>query len=150
MKCYCGTIITVNANDDVVRYLVEDKGKIIYVGNELPKQYQNAEIIDLKEKALIPAFVDTHQHFASFSTFHSGLNVMGATSNREIAEMIKAFAKSKKAKTLIVFGASPYSVEEKRLISRSELDAVCAQQEVMVVKYDGHACVVNSKLLGKR
>lgn len=49
MKCYCGTIITVNANDDVVRYLVEDKGKIIYVGNELPKQYQNAEIIDLKE-----------------------------------------------------------------------------------------------------
>lgn len=56
MKCYCGTIITVNANDDVVRYLVEDKGKIIYVGNELPKQYQNAEIIDLKEKALIPAF----------------------------------------------------------------------------------------------
>ena len=149
MKCYCGTIITVNANDDVVRYLVEDKGKIIYVGNELPKQYQNAEIIDLKEKALIPAFVDTHQDFASFSTFHSGLNVMGATSDRETAEMIKAFAKSKKAKTLIVFGASPYSVEEKRLISRSELDAVCAQQEVMVVKYDGHACVVNSKLLGK-
>lgn len=27
MKCYCGTIITVNANDDVVRYLVEDKEK---------------------------------------------------------------------------------------------------------------------------
>ena len=45
MKCFEGAIITVNSNDDVVRYLVEDKGKIVYVGNELPKEYEDVERI---------------------------------------------------------------------------------------------------------
>ena len=51
------------------------------------------------------------------------------------------------AKRLIAFGASPYSVKERKLISREELDRVCPDKEIMVVKYDGHACIVNSKLL---
>ena len=147
MKCYEGHILTVNQNNDVVRYLVEDGGKIVYVGNDLPGQYRAAEYISLGEKALIPAFVDTHQHFASFSTFHAGLNVMDAASNAEIMEMVKRFAAQSPKKTLIAFGASPYCVKEGRLISRQELDAVCPDKEIMVVKYDGHACIVNSRLL---
>ena len=147
MKCYEGHILTVNQNNDVARYLVEDGGKIVYVGNDLPEQYRSAEVIQLGEKALIPAFVDTHQHFASFSTFHAGLNVMDAASNAEIMEMVKQFAAQSPKKTLIAFGASPYCVKEGRLISRRELDAVCPDKEIMVVKYDGHACIVNSRLL---
>ena len=150
MKCYKGTILTVNAHDDVFSYLVEDGGKIVYVGNEWPAQYAEAELVDLGRKALIPSFVDTHQHFASFSIFHSGLNVMDAGSNEEILGMVADFrARSGKAKTLIAFGASPYSVKERRLISREELDGVCPDKEIMVVKYDGHACIVNTKLLEK-
>lgn len=147
MKCYEGTILTVNPGNDVVRYLVEDQGKILYVGNGLPAQYCGAERICLGDKALIPAFVDTHQHFASFSTFHAGLNVMDAESNTEIMEMVKRFAEQSPRKTLIAFGASPYCVKEGRLISRRELDEACPDKEIMVVKYDGHACIVNSRLL---
>ena len=150
MKCYKGAIISVNPNDDVFRYLVEDEGKIVFVGNELPDRYKGIETTDLGEKALIPAFVDTHQHFASFSTFHAGLNVMDAESNEEIQQMIRDFyQKSGSKKTLIAFGASPYSVREGRLITRQELDAVCPDKEIMVVKYDGHACITNSLLLKK-
>ncbi len=149
MKCYKGDIVTVNASDQVCQYLVEDRGRILYVGNDLPKAYRHAKMITLGKKALIPAFVDTHQHFASFSTFHAGLNVMDASSNTEIMEMIRAFVKTTKKKTLIAFGASPYSVSEKRLINKTELDEVCPDREIMVVKYDGHACIVNTKLLEK-
>lgn len=149
MKCFKGDIVTVNANDDVFQYLVEDEGRILYVGNELPEIYKDAKMIELGKKALIPAFVDTHQHFASFSTFFAGLNVMDAESNNEILQMIIEFLKTTKKKTLIAFGASPYSVAEKRLISRKELDLVCPDKEIMVVKYDGHACIVNTKLLNK-
>ena len=63
MKCYVGNIITVNQNNDVVRYLVEEKGMIKYVGNILPKEYEKAEIVQLGNRALLPSFVDTHQHF---------------------------------------------------------------------------------------
>lgn len=149
MKCYEGAILSVNQNDDVFRYLVEDQGRIVFVGNDLPNEYQNAKRVVLGTKALIPAFVDTHEHFASFSTFQAGLNVMDAESNEEISSMIKDFVARSKGKTLIAFGASPYSVKEGRLISREELDAVCPDKEIMVVKYDGHACIVNTKLLNK-
>lgn len=149
MKIYHGKILTVNANDDVFNYLVEENGKILFVGDELPEKYRNTEIVELGEKALIPSFADTHQHLASFSAFHAGLNVMDAVSNEEILTMIKEFARNKEEKILIAFGASPYSVAEGRLISREELDKVTFGKPLFMVKYDGHACVVNTALLNK-
>ena len=99
MKIYHGTILTVNKHDDVNRYLVEDKGKILFVGDELPGQYRGAELVELGRKALIPSFADTHQHLASFSAFHAGLNVMEAASNAEILDMIRDFAHSAEMKS---------------------------------------------------
>ena len=149
MRCYEGNILTVNAQNAVYRYLIEDKGRILYVGNALPEEYKNVKRLRLGKRALVPAFVDTHQHFASYSTFHAGLNVMEAKSNQEIAEMIQSFAAASSQKTLIAFGISPHSVQEKQLITRRELDGACPDKEIMVVKYDGHACVINTKLLQK-
>ncbi len=149
MKCYEGAILTVNEHNDVHHYLVEENGRIVYTGDTLPEAYAGAERVQLGQRALIPSFADTHQHFASFSTFLAGLNVMDASSNTEISEMIRDFAARSKGKKLIAFGASPYSVKERRLISREELDAVCPDREIMVVKYDGHACIVNTPLLNR-
>ncbi len=149
MKCYEGAILTVNGRNDVCRYLVEEEGRIVYTGDTLPKAYAGAERVTLGERALIPSFADTHEHFASFSTFQAGLNVMEAVSNAEIGDMVRAFAARSKGKKLIAFGASPHSVREKRLVSREELDAACPDREIMVVKYDGHACVVNTPLLNR-
>ena len=137
MKCYKGIILSVDAGNSVFGYLVEDKGKIVYIGNELPQKYRGGNMIELGKKVLAPAFVDTHQHFASFSTFNAGLNVMEADSNEEIAGMIGEYAATTKSKTIIAFGASPHSVKDGRLINREEIDAVCRGKEVMAVKYDG-------------
>ena len=147
MKVYKGSILTVDKNDTVYKYLVEDNGRIVFTGNELPKKYKRAKVVDLGKGALIPSFCDSHQHFASFSPFHAGLNVMECKTNAEILEGIKEFKTRCKDKIMIAFGASPYSVEERRLVSREEIDSVCADMPVFMVKYDGHACVVNSALL---
>ena len=149
MVVYSGSILSVNKKDDVYSYLVEDKGRIIFTGNELPNEYEDCKTVDLKGGCLIPSFVDTHQHFASFSLFHSGLNVMEASSNKEILGMIKEFAKNNIDKILIAFGASPYSVKEGRLVNREELDSVCPDKPFFMVKYDGHACVLNTPLFNK-
>lgn len=149
MKVYEGTILTVNEHDEVARYLVEDGGRIAYVGSELPGRFAGEPLERLGGRALCPSFVDTHEHLASFATFNAGLNVMDARSNAQICEMVRAFAGTSDAATLIAFGASPHSVTEGRLVSRSELDRACPDRPLMLVKYDGHACVVNSKLLEK-
>ena len=149
MKVYHGAVLTVDAKDQVMDYLVEDEGKILFTGMELPEKYQRGERVELGKKALIPSFVDTHQHFASFSLFNAGLNVMDATSNQEILQMVREFTAKSKDSLLIAFGASPYSVKEGRLVTREELDSVTGGRPFFMVKYDGHACIVNSALLSK-
>ena len=49
-------------------------------------------------------------------------------------------------KIIIGFGASPYSVSDGHLVRRTELDRVCPDKPVFIVKYDGHACVINTAL----
>ncbi len=149
MTVYEGAVLTVDEKDRVARYLAEDGGRILFVGDELPPEYAGAERVELGERALIPPFADTHQHFASFSAFNAGLNVMDCASNEEILAMVDRFAGESSAKTLIAFGASPYSVRERQLVSRQELDRVTHGKPLFLVKYDGHACVVNTALLQK-
>ena len=149
MKVYEGAVLSCNEKDEVFRYLVEENGKIVFTGNELPEEYKNAEKIELGERALVPSFVDSHIHFASYATFLAGLNVADAKSNTEILENIREFVKKCEDKMIIAFGASPHSVEEKHFVTRKQLDEVCPEKPLFMVKYDGHTCVVNTKLLEK-
>jgi len=149
MRIYNGTILTCDNSNHIFRYLVEDKGIIQYVGDDLPTKFQGIPTIELGSQVLLPSFVDTHLHFASMSLFHAGLNVMDVTSNEEMKEKLAEFLPKTKAKVIIAFGASPHSVKERTLLSRSDLDSVTKDRPVMVVKYDGHACIVNTALLEK-
>lgn len=149
MKVYHGNILTVDKNDTVAEYLVENCGRIVYVGDSLPEPFKDAKTIELREKALVPSFADTHIHFASFATFYAGLNVMEAKSNSEILEMLQSHVRKSKEKIITGFGASPYSVSDGHLVRRTELDRVCPDKPVFIVKYDGHACVINTALLNK-
>ena len=147
MKVYEGNILTCDAQDHVYKYLAEDDGRIVYVGNELPAKFASGTHVKLGDRALIPAFGDSHIHFASFATFNAGLNVSAARSNVEILDMIRAFVPKCDDKLVVAFGASNHSVVEKQFVTRQELDEVCPDKPLFMVKYDGHTCVVNTKLL---
>ena len=147
MKVYEGHILTCDAENRVCRYLVEENGRIAYVGDELPAKYASFTHIALGEKALIPAFGDSHIHFASFATFHAGLNVSNARSNDEILTMIREFVPKCDDKMVLAFGASNHSVAEKKFVTRQQLDEACPDKPLFMIKYDGHTCVVNTKLL---
>ena len=147
MKVYEGNILTCDAQDHVYKYLVEEGGRIAYVGDELPAKYASGTRVKLGNRALIPSFGDSHIHFASFATFHAGLNVSDARSNAEILDMIREFVPRCDDKLVIAFGASNHSVAEKKFLTRQELDSACPDKPLFMTKYDGHTCVVNTKLL---
>ena len=147
MKIYHGSVLTCDAENHICSYLVEENGRIAFVGDALPAQYQGGAVTELGEKALLPAFVDTHLHFASMALFNAGLNVMAVKSNIELKQRLREFLPRTKAKVVIAFGASPHSVAEGRLLSRDDLDEISDGRPIMVAKYDGHACIVNSTLL---
>ncbi len=146
MKIYSGAIISCDRENRVHKYLVEDKGRILYAGAELPAEYKGAPLEQLGERALLPCFGDTHLHFASYALFNAGMDVRRAKSLPELGGQIRDFARASGDKILMGFGASPHCVAERRLISRSELDLACPERPVFLVKYDGHACIINSTL----
>lgn len=147
MRVYEGTILSCDDKNHVYRYLTEEKGRILYVGNERPEKTKDTQWISLGKKALCPAFGDSHIHFASYAVFHAGLNVADAKSNEEILQMIRDFLPHCNDKLVTAFGASPHSVAEKKFVTRKQLDEVCPDKPLFMIKYDGHTCVVNTKLL---
>ena len=42
MKVYIGDVVSVYSSDEVFRYLIEDAGRICYVGDVLPEKYASA------------------------------------------------------------------------------------------------------------
>lgn len=148
MTCYEGSIVTCDAAGTVARYLVEDGGRIAFVGDSLPKRYASAPIVALGGGALLPAFGDTHIHFMSYALFAAGLDVRTATTIADARDMVAAFVRERKPRFVLGFGASANSVREKRLLSRADLDQACPDRPVFVVKYDGHAGIANSALIG--
>lgn len=147
MTVYEGTIITCDTNSTVFRFLVEDKGRIEYTGDALPEKYSRADHVNLGRRILLPSFTDTHLHFSSYAVFSSTVDVRHARDNRELADILKQYAETRKVPFILAFGASAHSVIDKRLVTKDELDRALPQIPVMIIKYDGHASICNSAML---
>ena len=147
MNIFKGPIITCNQTDTVFQYLVEKNGSIEFTGHSLPEQYRENPVIDLGSRALIPAFTDSHLHFTSYSLFSSTLDVREAKNFSDLSDIIKSYINDTGSKIVFGFGISGHSVDEKRMITRQELDGIEKKRPVMLVKYDGHASVANTAML---
>jgi hypothetical protein len=131
----------------VFQYLVENDGKIIYTGGQLPEEFARAESIDLQHQCVVPAFGDTHMHFASFAYFNAGLDCRDVQDFEALRELIfLRIANEKKGRVVLGFGCCAHTVKEGRLPDRHDLDKM-TDQPLMIVKYDGHAAVGNTALI---
>lgn len=146
MTVYKGSIITCGKDQALCRYLVEEEGTIRYTGDTLPETFGNQPVTDLGEKALIPSFGDSHLHFSSWALFSATLDVRAAENFDHLSRLIRDYVEGNRPKTVLGFGISAHSLEEGRMVTRQELDAM-EKRPVMLIKYDGHAAVVNSAML---
>ena len=153
MLVYEGKVITCDdkasggADGEGARYLVEDRGRIAFVGNGLPEEYRSAPRADLGSRALLPAFADAHMHFLSHALFASkaALDLRDARSIPEIVDMVRSQVKPRK--TILGFGVSPHSLAEGRLPEKADLDKALPGVAAHLIKYDGHAAIASSALL---
>lgn len=145
MNVFQGTIITCDKNDSVCQYLVEENGRIAYAGDNLPEKYSGEKIIALDEKALIPAFADSHLHFSSYSLISSTLDVRDAEDFSSLSDILSCYVRKTDPKVVLGFGISANSLVEQRMITRPELDKM-EKRPTMLIKYDGHASVINTAM----
>ncbi len=152
IQIYHGKIISLDKENNIYNYLIEDQGKIIYLGDSLPDKYaDDIPVFELGKQVLLPSFGDGHIHFSSWALIAvSYFDVREAKNIPEIQQIIKTYIeKNNRLKAVISFGISKHSLKEKRLITREELDQVCPDVPMLIICYDGHSAVFNSKMLEK-
>ncbi|MHA1683511.1 MAG: amidohydrolase [Promethearchaeota archaeon] len=149
MQIFNGNVLTCDENNHVYHYLIEEGGRITYVGDELPPRYKDDDVIALGEKALCPSFGDGHIHFTNWALIASSyFDVRTANNFKDIERIIKDFTNNKKLGKIVAgFGISKHSVVEKRLITRKELDEIFSEVPLVIIGYDGHSLVANSKMV---
>ncbi len=152
MRIFHGKILSLDKDNKIHHYLVEDRGRIVYLGDSLPREYAKSDsVVELGNRALLPSFGDGHMHFSNWALIAvSYFDVREAKDIGEIQEIIqKQMIRRGKTKIIFAFGVSMHRVKEKRLIVREELDEACPDKPLITICYDGHSAVFNTKMLEK-
>lgn len=113
MRIFHGKILSLDKDNTVYHYLVEDKGRILYLGDSLPLEYtKNNSTVELGNRALLPSFGDGHMHFSNWALIAvSYFDVREARDIQEIQKIIqKQMTQHGKLKAIIAFGVSKHSV----------------------------------------
>ena len=131
--------------------IASKESKIIYVGKNLGEieiQCSAARVEDLTGKYIYPGFVDAHGHLKGIGYRELTLNLQEISSLKETLEVVKNFIKDKKKDEWIIGrGWIDKIWPEKRFPNRYDLDAISTQHPIALERADGHALVVNSKVL---
>ncbi len=155
---YGGDIITMDGDKpQYAEAVVEKDGKIAFVGSkaEAQKKFANARMIDLKGNTMLPGFLDPHSHFMSALRMVNQVNVaappVGTAKNiPQIIEKLKAFAKEKHIPEdgwIIGWGYDQDLLDEKRHITKVDLDKAFPKRKVLIIHVSMHGAVLNSQAL---
>jgi len=148
-----GKLLTMDAENTVAEAIIIRNGAIVTVGStdEIKKQIKDGEAVtDLQGKTVLPGFIDAHGHFPG-----SGLEAVGVdvncppigsvTSIPQILEALKQkAATTEKGEWVFGFGMDDTLLEEKRLLTRDDLDSVSTEHPIYVGHISGHLGSVNS------
>lgn len=127
-----------------------ETGKIDFVGNKAEAdkiKSDYGEVIDLKEKLVIPAFTDGHCHFIKGSFVNSQLNLRNAKTKNDFVNDIKKY-KSKNTSEWIYGGYfSDANFSEDIYPDRKFLDEIFQDIPIIISKFDMHSAFANTKAL---
>src|SRR5262245_49472541 len=91
---YNAVIYTVDTGFTVKEAMAIKNGKIIATGksDDLTKQYEARELMDMQGKAIYPGLIDAHAHFFNYGLNLQTADLVGTQSWNEILEKLKTFA----------------------------------------------------------
>ena len=143
------------ARPEAEAVLVRD-GRIVAVGEGDAVEEQagdDAKVIDLGGRMLLPGFIETHSHPAVAGLLNSKLQVIGTQTVADVQAALAAYAKEHPDEE-VLFGFGFPSALNTALNAagvkgpyRKDLDAVVADRPVMLIALDAHSAWVNSKAL---
>ena len=125
-----------------------NNGKFIAVGgSEILKKYSAKSIVDAKGLPIYPGFIDSHCHYLSLGVKQGELDLVGTNSFDEILVKLKKYSENGDKKVIIGRGWDQNDWEDKSLPTKKKLDILFPEIPVILTRGDGHAMLVNQKVL---
>jgi len=132
--------------------LVTLNERVAYVGIESKAMELadifDSDVIDLKGKATMPGFVDSHMHLDWLGSIFETLDLRGCRSIRQLKEKLREYIDGHEEMNYIIGrGWDQELFVEKRYPTRWDIDEVEIGRPVILTRICGHAAVLNSKAL---
>lgn len=142
-------IYTVNNNFETATAMAVNEGKIVAVGTdeEITSKFKSTNSVNAKGKFIYPGLIDAHCHFYGYGMNLQQVDLRGTKSMQEVISRIQAFQKEKNHKFIEGRGWDQNDWKIKEFPSKAILDKYFPNIPVVLRRIDGHAIVVNSKVL---
>jgi predicted amidohydrolase YtcJ len=157
---YGGPILTMNNSQPRAEAVAVVKGKVLAVGSShmvMKLKGNKTQVIDLKDRAMIPGFVDAHGHVLMIGLQAVSANMLPMPDGEvndisALQRVLKTWADkneelAKKVNLILGFGYDDAQLNELRHPTAYDLDQVSSEIPVYVVHQSGHIGVANSKAL---
>ncbi len=149
---YNAHIITMNSNMPKADAMVcNDSGMVEAIGTEadLRLQFSFEETINFEGKTIMPGLNDAHIHVWKIGHLRTYmLDVRGVQSIKAFQKALRDFAqKNPSAQWIMARGINEMVLEEKRLPTKEDIDAVIVDRPVFVIRTCAHIGIANSKAI---
>ena len=147
-----GTILTVDSKFSQAEAIVIRGNKILSVGTDVQVRAaagENAKIVDLKGKTVLPGFIDPHTHVVAGSVVDSIMEYVGMARFGTVNEVLGHLEKLAKDKApgewIVVRNFDPSIQIGPDALTFKELNAVSTQHPIFLLNASGHLAYANSK-----
>lgn len=144
------TIYTMDGENSVAEALAVRGDKIVMVGSlaEVRDRVKARQEVDLGGLTVFPGFIDAHAHIISLGIARITVDLVGAASEQEAAERVRARARETDPGTWIRGrGWDQNDWPTRRFPHHASLDRVAPNNPVYLIRVDGHAAWVNKAAL---
>ena len=153
-----GSVITVNAKDEIAQAVGVKGNKIVFVGTneEIDRLIdEKTQVIDLKGRTLMPGINDSHYHPILNGMISADLDSAMVDTGFARAKDIPALLAILKAVTdtkapgkwVSSMGFEATLLKEQRYPTLEELDAIAPNNPLQAITCNGHNAIYNSKAL---
>ncbi|SHG57945.1 hypothetical protein SAMN05444003_0002 [Cognatiyoonia sediminum] len=146
-----GTVLTVDAEFSQAEAIAIQNEKILAVGTEADVRAaasEEATIIDLDGKVLLPGFVEAHTHVVAGSIVDALMEYVGMARFQSTAEVLDLIAKRAEAahpgQWLTFRNFDPAVQDGPKELTFAELDAIPTENPIMILNASGHLAYANS------
>lgn len=144
-------VITITTEKTQAEAVAIKNGLFVGVGTNEQIRYfigKNTVKIDLEGNTIVPGFIDSHLHGASFGRHLSEVNLRYVKSIEEIKQKVRDKVKqTPKDKWILGRGWDQDKLHEQRYPTRYDLDEVASDHAVFLLRVCSHLGVVNSTAL---